>query len=100
MGMARRHTSHDLPKASSNLQRNDVASTRQRAVIWLVGHTVYYIITRQNMMSLEDYVEFLKRTRWKTYNKKGGRQIFGNYLSICMRERNRNGGDQPNFKTV
>jgi hypothetical protein len=39
---------------------------RQRAVIWLVGHTVYYIITRKNMTSLEDYVEFLKRTRWKT----------------------------------
>jgi hypothetical protein len=57
---------------------------RQRAVIWLVGHTVYYIITRQNMMSLEDYVEFLKRTRWKAYNKKGGRQIYGNYLTVIV----------------
>jgi hypothetical protein len=57
---------------------------RQRAVIWLMGHTVYYVITSQDMMSLEDYVEFLKRTRWKTYNKKGGRQIFGNNLTVIV----------------
>jgi hypothetical protein len=35
-------------------------------------------------MSLEDYVEFLKRTRRKTYNKKGGRQIYGNYLTVIV----------------
>jgi hypothetical protein len=54
-----------------------------------MGHIVYYVITRKDMLSLEHYVEFLKRTRWKTYNKKGGRQIFGN----CMREGNPNGGN-------
>jgi hypothetical protein len=48
-----------------------------------MGYTVYYVITRQDMMSLEDYVEFLKRTRWKTY-KKGGRQLFGNYLTVIV----------------
>jgi hypothetical protein len=31
-------------------------------------------------------VEFLKRTRWKTY-KKGGRQLFGNYLTVIVWER-------------
>jgi hypothetical protein len=41
-------------------------------------------VTRQNMMSLKDYVEFLKRTKWKTYNKKGGRQIYGNYLTVIV----------------
>jgi hypothetical protein len=57
---------------------------RQRAVIWLMGHIVYYVITKQDMMSLEDYVEFLKRTRWKTYNNKGGRQLFGNYVTVIV----------------
>jgi hypothetical protein len=49
-----------------------------------MGHTVYYVITRQDMMSLEDYVEFLKRTRWKTSNKKGGRQLYGIYLTVIV----------------
>jgi hypothetical protein len=92
MGMARKHTSHGLPKASNNLQRSDIAptkfsflpATKTTSSYMDDGHTVYYVITRQDMMSLEDYVKFLKRTRWKTYNKKEGRQLFGNYLAVIV----------------
>jgi hypothetical protein len=62
---------------------------RQRAVIWLVGHTVYYIITRQNMMSLEDYVVSQKN---KVENiQQEGREADIRELpySNCMREGNR-----------
>jgi hypothetical protein len=36
------------------------------------------------IVAAEWNVEFLKRTRWKTYNKKGGRQIYGNYLTVIV----------------
>jgi hypothetical protein len=55
---------------------------KHQAVIWIVAHTAYYVITRQNILTLEDYVDFFKRTRWKTHKKTGGKSVFGNCLSV------------------
>jgi hypothetical protein len=54
---------------------------KHRAITWFLGHTVYYILTNSNFLSLEDDDDFLRRSRWKA-NRTGKKSLFGNHLTI------------------
>jgi hypothetical protein len=43
---------------------------------------VEYRMQRQKGLSLNDYIDFLRRARWKDYQKTVRQQIVGNYLNI------------------
>jgi hypothetical protein len=46
------------------------------------SHTASCAIARRNILTWEHCVDLLKRTRWKTCDKKGGMFPYGNYLSV------------------
>jgi len=54
---------------------------KQKAVIWILAHLVAYRLQSQRRLSLLDYMDFLRRVRWRLYN---GTQCpkTGKYLAI------------------
>ena len=48
----------------------------------MIAHLVEYRMQRQRRLSLSDYIDFLRRARWKDYQKAARQQIVGNYLNI------------------
>jgi exonuclease III len=55
---------------------------RHRAVTWILAHVVWYMIRERNACTLQDYMDFLQRTRWKAYQHTQRRMKVGNYLTI------------------
>jgi hypothetical protein len=49
--------------------------------MWIIAHLVWYV-TKEHRLSLTDYIDFLRRARWKIYNRQRGMSIVGNYLEI------------------
>ena len=41
---------------------------RQAAVIWILAHLIAYSLQSTKRLSLLDYVDFLRRARWRLYN--------------------------------
>ena len=41
---------------------------RQTAVIWILAHLVAYSLQSSRRLSLLDYMDFLRRARWRLYN--------------------------------
>jgi hypothetical protein len=40
---------------------------RQNAILWLLGHLVSYTLQDHPTLELQDCIDFLRRSRWKTY---------------------------------
>lgn len=55
---------------------------RQAAIVWMVEHLVDYRMQRQGRLTLNDYIDFLQRTRWKDYQKSPRQHTVGNYLDV------------------
>jgi hypothetical protein len=55
---------------------------RHRAVLWILAHLVVYRTQVGHDLSFEDYMDFLRRAKWKTDSWPSGRRMVGNYLSI------------------
>ena len=55
---------------------------RQAAIIWVVAHLVTYRLQTQRRLSLNDYMEFLQRARWKEYHRAPKTPIVGRYLDV------------------
>jgi len=55
---------------------------RYKAILWLLAHLVLYRMQQQRHLSLLDYIDFLRRARWKSYRAASRMQQVGNYLSI------------------
>ena len=54
---------------------------RQSALIWIMAHLVYHRLQSHKRQSLHDFMDFLKRARWKTYHR-STRRPMGRYLDI------------------
>jgi len=55
----------------------------QAAIVWIVAHQVAYRLQTQRRLSLADYMEFLKRARWKEYHRATKKPTVGRYL-MCF----------------
>ena len=57
--------------------------TKNNAVVWITAHTLQYVfVTPHKLMSAEDYIDFLKRTRWKLGASTIQRRLFANFLKV------------------
>jgi hypothetical protein len=45
---------------------------------------VSYIMQGRRILTQEDYLEFLKRARWKAYNGRKGRSTYGEQLEVMF----------------
>jgi hypothetical protein len=55
---------------------------RQTALIWILARLVYYRLQNHRRLSLRDYMDFLKRARWKAHFRKGRTPNTGRYLEL------------------
>jgi hypothetical protein len=55
---------------------------RHRAVLWIIAHTVWYRVQESRTPSAHEYLDFLRRARWKAYQDTGRVKNVGNYLAI------------------
>jgi hypothetical protein len=55
---------------------------RRRAILWTLAHVILFCTQYPRTLTLQDFMDFLKRTGWKlTRTKKGGDSV-SNYLSV------------------
>jgi hypothetical protein len=60
---------------------------RHRAVLWMLAHMAVYRTTNERTLNKHDYLDFLRRGRWKFHSLPARRRLVGNYLSILDRWR-------------
>ena len=53
---------------------------RQTATLWILAHVVYYHLQSHRRMSLTDFMDFLRRARWKTFHHTGPHPDAGKHL--------------------
>jgi len=55
---------------------------RHLATLWILANLVHYLVQNRRTMLLEEYIDYLRRSRWKKYqeNKRWG--TVGSYLEI------------------
>jgi len=59
-------------------------SQKHRALLWLLANIVIFRMQQQSDLTLQDYINFLNRTRWKLMRDKNGRNLVGNYLTLRL----------------
>ena len=55
---------------------------RQRAVMWLLSRHVIYRSSRHQSSSSQDYLDFLRRSRWKMNQQSSKPKLVANFLSV------------------
>ena len=55
---------------------------RQAALVWIIAHLVYYRLQSNRRLSLKDFMDFLRRARWKAYHRSSNRPKTGRYLDL------------------
>ena len=55
---------------------------KQAAIVWIMAHLVTYGLQTQRRFSLADYMDFLKRGRWKEYHRSTKPPTVGRYLDV------------------
>jgi hypothetical protein len=55
---------------------------KQAAIIWIMAHLVAYRLQTQRRLTLSDYMDFMKRARWKVYHRTTRRPTVGRYLDV------------------
>jgi len=55
---------------------------KQAAIVWIVAHLVAYRLQAQRSLSLTDYMDFLKRARWKEYQRATKKPTVRRYLDV------------------
>ena len=58
------------------------ADKRKHAVLWTLAHLVSYSLQHRTSLTLQDYLDFLFRSRWKLLTNRRGRNRVGNYLAV------------------
>jgi hypothetical protein len=58
---------------------------KHNATLSILGHMVYCRFNGGKALSLIDYLDFLHRMRWKTYQWPKRLRIYGNYLDVIER---------------
>jgi hypothetical protein len=52
------------------------------ASLWLIASLVHYCLQNGRRLSLNDYMDFLRRTRWRLYQQARGPKVTENYLEV------------------
>lgn len=55
---------------------------RHNATSWILGNMVHYMINNRRTISLQDYLDYMQRTRWKAYQQTRRAKMLGNYLEV------------------
>jgi hypothetical protein len=55
---------------------------KQAAVLWVLAHLVHYRLQAQRRLSFLDYMDFLRRDRWKLYRQARTHLVTGRYLDV------------------
>lgn len=55
---------------------------RHNAISWILGNMTYYVIKNRKTISMVDYLDYMQRSRWKTYQRKKRATKLGNYLEV------------------
>ena len=55
---------------------------RQAALLWIITHLVYYRLQSSRRLSLKDFMECLRRARWKAHHRSAPRPNTGRYLDL------------------
>jgi hypothetical protein len=55
---------------------------RKQEILWIISHMVYYCVNNWLQPKDTDYADFLRRSRWKAYQKAQRRERIGNYLIV------------------
>ena len=55
---------------------------RHLATLWILANLVYYLVHNCRTISLEEYIDYLRRARWKKYRETKRRKTVGKYLEI------------------
>jgi hypothetical protein len=55
---------------------------RKGAILWPSAHMVYYCVNHCQQQMATDYADFLRRARWKAYQKAHRRERIANYLVV------------------
>jgi hypothetical protein len=58
------------------------SNQRHRAVLWFVAHIALYSGQQRKELTHTDYMDFLRRHRWKLYQTSRRRELVGNYLNV------------------
>jgi len=58
-----------------------MAPTTDLAVLWLLANITTFRTQCQRDLTLQDFLEFLKRTRWKLYHTARRHAIVGDFLA-------------------
>jgi len=57
-------------------------SQKHRAILWLLANIVIFRIKQQSDLTLQDYIDFMHKIRWKLMRNKNGLTLVGNYLTL------------------
>ena len=52
------------------------------AILWMLAQVILFRTQQERTLTLQDFLDFLQRSRWKLYQSKKGRNGVGNYLSV------------------
>jgi hypothetical protein len=55
---------------------------RHRAVLWIIAHMVIYRTKQDRSLTMNDYLDFMWRAKWKFDNQPNRNRLVGTYLSI------------------
>jgi hypothetical protein len=55
---------------------------RQATILWIMAHLIHYRLQNCRRLSLLDYMDFLKRARWKAYHRTLRRPETCRYLDV------------------
>ena len=73
---------HIYPKWTIRPDFNVWPPQRKQAILWLIAHMVYYCVNHWQRLMATDYADFLRRARWKAYQKAQRRERITNYLVV------------------
>ena len=57
------------------------AIQKHNATVWMIGHMLGYMYDNPTL-TMQDFLDFLKRARWKTYNQRHKFPSCGKYLDV------------------
>jgi hypothetical protein len=55
---------------------------RQTAITWIIAHLIFYLMQTRRRQSLMDYIDYMRRARWKCYNQTQKACKVGKYLDV------------------
>jgi hypothetical protein len=53
---------------------------RHRAVLWTIAHLAAFWMQRARTVTFQDFIDFLRRSKWKLYQQRNRMARVGNYL--------------------